>query len=449
MKTNHIFLRHFGHGDAFNQTNEPGLPPSESEHTYEFYQWFKNYKCPINPSWEPDVQIEVSTTPSISYLLSDMEEVLMGDDFLNIVYVPMHYPTWRWFNDQYPDIMHDLEVLADPNQPWKIAVVFDYNNETILPGNFANNDDQLACLKDKDFSQFYCSTLAWDRDNVLDVIGFKQIISNLVVLGAYYFRCIHEDPTLLMGRNHTKVGKSYPIRYFCPNNVFRPNRAMTIVKMHKKGMLDDTEWNMNKFSQWFEMDRFHDINPFKSYADEYFELFGTHKRSMSWPWSNTYNIDRQLEDTGIFARTGTSYDCFDESLMDKAYIYIVNETFTDTPTEPPLNPTKPVRVGDFSEKIVKGFLYNKPMFINARKGTLKMLEDLGFDMLRDMLEVDYDNIEDSHLRIDAMLESAKVWPKPTPEMEERMAKNNELVRSKEFWWDTQRNFLQVLLDNHR
>ena len=27
---------------------------------------------------------------------------------------------------------------------------------------------------------------------------------------------------------------------------------MGIVKMYHKGMLQDTEWNMNKFSQWYE-----------------------------------------------------------------------------------------------------------------------------------------------------------------------------------------------------
>ena len=452
MKTNHIFLRHFSTGMLTPNgqvSHEPGLPPAESIQTYEYYKGIKDYDCPINPSWEPDVEIEISVTPKISYLLSDMVEVLKGDDYLNIVYVPMNYPTWRWFDTQYPHIMHDLEVLADPLQPWKIAVVFDYNNETILPGNFANNEGQLECLKDKDFSEFYCSTMAWDRENVLDTIGFRAIISNLCVLGTYFFRCIKEDPSLKMRKIYTDVDNNYPIRYFCPNNVFRANRAMAMVKMHKKQMLEGTEWNMNKFSQWYEMDQFHDHNPFKHYADEYFKLFGTNQRSMSYPWNLTYNSDRQLEDKDIYSREPSRcYDCFDKSLMQKAYIYICNETFTDAPQEPAINPTKPVRVGDFSEKIIKGFMYGKPMFINARQGTMKMVEDLGFDMFRDMNHIDYDTIEDDSARVDAMLECAKKFPDPTTVMVERMQKNTTLIYSKEFWWSTQKDFLQILLDNH-
>ena len=446
MKTNHIFLKHFG--TSMNQVYEPGLPPAESQQTYEFYKGLKEYKCPVEPGWEPDVQIEISETPKISWLLSDMEEVLMGDDFLNIVYVPMHYPTWRWFNEQYPDAMHDLDVLADPNQPWKIAVVFDYNNETLLPGNFTNDEGQLEILMDVDWSRFYCSTLAWDMDNALDTIGFKKIISNLCVMGTYYFRVIKEDPSVMIGMNFTKLKHHYPIRYFCPNNVFRPNRAMALVKMYEKGMLADTEWNMNKFSQYFEMDRFHDYNPFKSYADHYFKLFGVTERSMSYPWSLSYNLDRQNEDKDIYGRTGTSYDCFDKSLMEQAYIYIVNETFSCPPQQPAINKQYPVRVGDFSEKVFKGFMYGKPMFLNARAGTIKMLEDLGFDMLGDIIDNSYDNIQDAPVRIDAMLESAKACPKPSNDMIERMDKNNRLIRSKEFWWSTQKEFIQTLLDNH-
>ena len=134
--------------------------------------------------------------------------------------------------------------------------------------------------------------------------------------------------------------------------------------------------------------------------------------------------------------------------MEQAYIYIVNETFSCPPQQPAINDQYPVRVGDFSEKVFKGFMYGKPMFLNARAGTIKMLEDLGFDMLGDIIDNSYDNIQDAPVRIDAMLESAKACPKPSSDMIERMDKNNKVVRSKEFWWSTQKEFIQTLLDNH-
>ena len=98
MKINHIFLRHFMTPDI----QEPGMPTTESGHTYEFYTEYLKYSCPVDPEWHPNQDYEVSVTPTVSYNAVEMEPV-MKKDCLNVVWVPMHYPTWRWFNDYLPD----------------------------------------------------------------------------------------------------------------------------------------------------------------------------------------------------------------------------------------------------------------------------------------------------------------------------------------------------------
>ena len=124
MKVNHIFLRHFMTEDV----QEPGLPDTEHFHTYDFYTQFSKYTCPIDPEWQPDIEYEISVTPHLSWNDLQLESVIKKD-CLNIVWVPMHYPTWKWLDTYYPEAFHDLEVLADPTIEEKIAVVWDYNNE--------------------------------------------------------------------------------------------------------------------------------------------------------------------------------------------------------------------------------------------------------------------------------------------------------------------------------
>jgi hypothetical protein len=448
MKVNHIFLRHF----MTNDIQEPGMPTTESSHTYEFYKHYEKYECPVNPEFKTPIDFKISVTPQISYCYPKIEDVFEGEGWLNVVWVPMHFPTWRWFGDFYKEVLHDLEILADPNNPHKIAVVWDYNNETLFPGNFQDTETQIDILQGLDVSQFYCSTLSWNRTNVMDTVGFRQIISNYSCLGGLaLFDAMDEDPSLKTGFRNLVPGKEYPIRYFCPNNVFRPNRAMGIVKMYHKGMLDDTEWSMNKFSQWHEMDRFIQITDtdFFSYVEEYFDLFGKTPRQMSHPWNKSFNLDRINQDRDDHSMKYKSwYDAFPHDLMDKVFIYIPQQTVTGKTTEEPINPLKPYYVGDWDEKILKGFLYCKPTLINGRAGTVKILEELGFDMLTDYYTYDYDSEQDDIVRIDKMLDCARNFPKPDHNMIARIDSNNKLVRSKEFWWNSQANLIQILLDNH-
>ena len=57
-------------------------------------------------------------------------------------------------------------------------------------------------------------------------------------------------------------------------------------------------------------------------------------------------------------------------------------------------------------------------------------------------------IRDSIVRIDKMLECAKAFPKPNQDIADRIEHNNRLIRSKSFWWDSQSNLMEILLDNH-
>jgi len=142
------------------------------------------------------------------------------------------------------------------------------------------------------------------------------------------------------------------------------------------------------------------------------------------------------------------YDTFSRSLIDSTYIYIVQNLVTESPTETPINPLKPVHVGDWDEKILKGFMYGMPTFINGRQGTCKIMEELGFDMLTEYNIHDYDSEPDDLVRIDKMLDCAINFPPPNSDIVERIQNNHNLVRSKEFWWNGQSNLIKILLDNH-
>ena len=128
--------------------------------------------------------------------------------------------------------------------------------------------------------------------------------------------------------------------------------------------------------------------------------------------------------------------------------YIAQNLVTEGPTEKPINPLKPVHVGDWDEKILKGFMYGLPTFVNGRQGTCKIMEELGFDMLTDYNVHDYDSEPDDIVRIDKMLDCAINFPMPNEDIVKRIQQNKNLVTSKKFWWNGQSNLIKKLLDNH-
>ena len=61
-----------------------------------------------------------------------------------------------------------------------------------------------------------------------------------------------------------------------------------------------------------------------------------------------------------------------------------------------------------TEKVMKGFVYGMPMFVNGRQGITNDCERLGFDMFRDYMVNDYDAELIQSKRIDMMLDCAEV-----------------------------------------
>lgn len=406
-------------------------------HTAYFYKWLKTYKSQVDPKFNIGINYKVTYVDSYSNV-----DVL--PNCVNVVFVPMNYPLLREIENKQPDLLDALYKLDDkPN----VKLVMDYNNETLLPGNFDPiGKDKLNIVKNMDHSRFYCTTYGWHRENVKDVLPFKKIIGNMCYTYYWYSNALIEapwiaDPKLI----YTHVGKNPPIRYYVPSNMFRPNRAQCIIQMHNKNMLLDAEWNMNKFKDFFNFNE-HMDNP---YVIEYLEKFGSEPRLMSWPWKNTFNRKRVLEDKdyGVWGPgTFDSYNTFDADLLSNCLIYIVQETFSDYIGEEPADPTKPMFIMDVTEKTFKGFVYGMPMFLNARNGSVKSLEQEGFDMLTDYSNYDYDSEPDLTKRLDLMLESAKEFPTPDREIVDRLLHNKQKAVSKEYAWYCQQEFIESMLD---
>lgn len=406
-------------------------------HTAYFYKWLQDYVSPVDPTFKPDIKYNVTYVESYN-------DVDVLSNCVNVIFVPMNYPLLRHMENKQPDMLDTLYRLDDkPN----VKLVMDYNNETLLPGNFDPiGEDKINIVKNMDHSRFYCSTFGWHRENVKDVLPFKKIIGTISYIYYWYANALLEtpwiaDPNLI----YTHPGKHSPIRYFVPSNMFRPNRAQCIIQMHHKNMLLDAEWNMNKFKDFFMFKEDLD-NP---YVIEYLEKFGSEPRLMSWPWKNTFNKKRVLEekDYGVWEPDHfDSYNTFDTDLLSNVLIYIVQETFSTYKGEEPEDPTKPMFIMDITEKTFKSFVYGMPAFLNARNGSVQSLEQEGFDMLTDYSKYDYDSEPDLTKRLDLMLESAKEFPTPDREIVGRLRYNKNKIVSKEYAWNGQKEFMKIMLD---
>ena len=142
-----------------------------------------------------------------------------------------------------------------------------------------------------------------------------------------------------------------------------------------------------------------------------------------------------------------NYDSFNTDLISNIQLYIVQETFSDYHGEEPIDPTKPMRVIDITEKTFKGFIYGLPMFLNARQDSCKTIEQLlGFDMLQDYNKFDYDSEPRTTQRIDQMLESARDFPAINNDIVDRLKQNKNRAVSKQHLWLLQKDFMDLMLD---
>jgi len=411
-------------------------------HTLYFYDFIRDYVSPIDPDFKIDTKYKIT-------VVKRFKDIKPLSKCMNVIFIPMNYPLITSIEHNEPTMLEDLYRLDDlPN----VKLVMDYNNETLLPGNF-DPTGKTGFVGEMDHSRFYCTTYGWDRYNVKDVLPFKKIIGNMIYTFYWLSKAIEEQPYITKpDLIYTYPGKQTPIRYFVPSNMFRPNRAQCIVQMHEKNMLFDSEWNMNKFNDFFNFREIQkEQNTFEPepYVEEYLRLFGSTPRYNSWPWKSTYNKKRVLEDQGhldYHAGMFDSYHSIDPDLLNNILIYIVQETFSDYKGEEPNDPSKPMYVMDITEKTWKGFLYGIPMFLNARPYSIERIENHGFDMLTDYYKFDYDKELDLTKRLNLMLESAQEFPTPNKDMVDRMKHNKNKLVSKEYLWNAQKEFLEIMLD---
>lgn len=408
------------------------------DHTLKALKYIKEYECPIDPSYQIPTDFTVSRCDNFS-------DVTIVPGKLNIIYVPLNVALLKMLDETEPDYLENLYRLNDRKN---VVLVFDYNNESLLPGRFGSESEE-PWLSKIEYRHFYCSTLGWEHtDKFVDPIGFKGVIGSLAYHTFWFLRTLrtHEsdylkDPNVLF----TYKGKSGPFRYYCPNNEFRASRAKMIVHLYERGMLRDTEWNMNSFKDWNRkppeerqvMLREHDTR-------KYLDYFGSTPKYNSYPWNYSFNFTKQDIRTqrNKLDFTQTPHTSFPQSLIHKSYIYIANETFSI------MDPTRPydITYNDFTEKTCKGFVFGMPMFVNGLPHVHRSNEKLGFDMFRDYWKGAFDSQTNIDRRMIGLIDTLQNFPtSATQDIIDRLRHNKNLFVSKKHLWSIQSDLFTKLL----
>lgn len=407
-----------------NWQEQNGLDGNNMEHLYIFFDLMKKYKCPINPNYSIPYEYELEIVSSY------FDVKPKGDGWVTCIFVPLNMPLLRWFEEHAVNEIRQLHRLDE--QYKNVELCFDYAQESSLPGNFCKKKGQLELFSIIEWERFNVFTFSSYREDLRNTNGFKNIFYGISYVAMWYFNTVlnykqHlQDPNLIF----TWAGKSGPIRYFCPNNQFRPGRGECIVQMQDKGMLDYAEWNMNSLDDW-ESQTEHSRELLESRdCNRYFRMFGNQPKYNSYPWNYEFNFSN----LGHYDpnRVDTYWP---ESLVKSCYLYIVNETFNDYRNETG-NELGEGHVNlEATEKVWKGFIYGMPMFINARPGVVKHLERLGFDMLSDYMLHDYDAQQRTDKRIGLMLECAKEFPTANKDIVNRLLHNKRKALQLETLWN--------------
>ena len=408
------------------------------DHTLKALKYIKQYECPIDPTYKIPYDYTISSCKTYN-------DVDIHTGKLNIIYVPLNVALLKMLDETEPNYLENLYRLNDRKN---VVLVFDYNNESLLPGRFGPESD-VECIQKIEYRHFYCSTLGWDHNNKFeDPIGFKGVIGSLAYHTFWFLRTLrtHEsdylkDPNIIF----TYKGKSGPIRYFCPNNEFRASRAKMIVHLYERGMLRDTEWNMNSFKDW-------DRKPKEEQAvmlreqdtRKYLDYFGATPKYNSYPWNYSFNYTKQdiRVQQNKLNFTQTPHTSFPQSLLHKSYIYIANETFSI------MDPSRPhdITYNDFTEKTCKGFVFGMPMFINGLPYVHKSNEKLGFDMFRDYWKGAFDVQTNIDRRMIGLIDTLHNFPtSATPDIIDRLRHNKNLFVSKKHLWSIQSNIYDKLI----
>tara|TARA_R110001592_G_scaffold1805_14_gene10944 strand:+ start:38627 stop:39940 length:1314 start_codon:yes stop_codon:yes gene_type:complete len=408
------------------------------DHTLKALKYIREYECPVDSSY----QIPTNYTISRCDNFSDAN-IISGK--LNIIYVPLNVALLRMLDETEPDY---LETLYRHNDKNNVELVFDYNNESLLPGRFGSDSDD-KWLSKIEYRHFHCSTLGWSHtDKFVDPIGFKSVTGSLAYHTFWFLRTLrtHEsdylkDPNTIF----TYKGKSGPLRYYCPNNEFRASRAKMIVHLYERGMLRDTEWNMNSFKDWNRKPpEERQVMLREEDTRKYLDYFGSTPKYNSYPWNFSFNFTKQ--DIKIRKNhlnfTQTPHTSFPQGLIHKSYIYIANETFSV------IDPDKPYDFShnDFTEKTCKGFVFGMPMFVNGLPYVHRANEKLGFDMFRDYWTSPFDSETNMDKRIKGLVDTLYEFPESaTQDIIDRLKHNKNLFVSKKHLWNIQSDLFTKLL----
>jgi len=425
---------------CFNERNitEDKYKGNNFDHTVKALKFIKQYDCPVDSSYKIPIDFDVNYCDSY-----DKVELQSGK--LNLIFVPLNVALLKMLDETEPDY---LENLYRHNDKKNVALIFDYNNESLLPGRFGSESD-VECIRKIEYRHFHLTTLGWGHtDKFVDPIGFKSVTGSLAYHTFWFLRTLrtHEsdylkDPNIIF----TYKGKSGPIRYFCPNNEFRASRAKMIVHLYERGMLRDTEWNMNSFKDW-------DRKPKEEQAvmlreqdtRKYLDYFGSTPKYNSYPWNFSFNFTKQDIRTSKNKLTHiqTPHTSFPQSLVHQSFIYIANETFS---IMDPLAPYD-VTYNDFTEKTCKGFVFGMPMFINGLPFVHKANEALGFDMFRDYWKGAFDFQTNPDRRMIGLIDTLFNFPESaTQDIIDRLRHNKYLFVSKKHLWEIQSDLFKKLL----
>ena len=408
----HLYFHDLAFGDTQDKYKLQG---NYMEHLYHYFDYMINWSSPVDPDFDLPYEL-------VLHRFTKARQIQVGHNDYYLIFFPMNMDLLRHAQDNLPSLIPDLQVLDSTHK--NVNLCFDYAQESNLPGNFCKTKSILSICTD---------VINWEQWNVIifssqyltttngNENGFKEIYASMSYVATWFFKVTQQETPYIMKPDliYTHKGKEGPIRYFVPNNEFRPSRAHMIVAMHDRNMLNDAEWNMNSFKDWnMHKDAKSGVYLRDKWTDRYIELFGTVPKTNSYPWNKEFNL--QYPPAEMWPPT----------LLDHTYIYIANETFHDYRNE-----TNPAHVNlEITEKIWKGFIYGMPMLINSRVGGVNSMTRFGFDMMEDYLHTPYDTITDTEKRIDAILDCAENYPAATEDMIERLYANKKHACKKSTLW---------------
>lgn len=344
-------------------------------------------------------------------------DISINDQCINICVIPWNKPFLM-----SDEAKHSIQYFHDLQDKHKnVVLLADYSHESMLPGPmgimFMENEGSYLQPE-----RYILMMLGISKNiNVGSPIKYKRIVDSANYVSATTAEILGREENLRQRSIHTWEGKTGKFRYVFPNRVGRQHRLDLIVKMHKRGMLKDTEWSLVVPD-----------NDDSLKDSEYFQFFGNSPRTMSRPWHTWSSHDNFSE------QSGGPDQCVPGDLLDSGLIFIVSDTFTSnqyangSKCNVPADDSKMFRVVDVSEKVIKPFLYGMPAFYNNREGAVDALRDLGFWFPGG----DYNNVVDPDLRADALLDAAEQFEDViSRETVEALEHNKQLILSKKMHFE--------------